>query len=239
MSLQKVCFRYQKNRPLIENLNLTVQPGQRVAIVGPTGCGKTTVINLLMRFYDVDQGAIFAAGKDIRSVTRNSLRRSYGMVLQETWLKAGTIRENIAMSKPDATDEEIVAAAKASHAHHFIKLLPHGYDTVITEDGGVLSQGQKQLLCIARVMLNLPPMLILDEATSSIDTRTEMKIQEAFAAMMKGRTSFIVAHRLSTIREADVIIVMKDGRIIEQGNHESLLQKNGFYASLYNSQFSV
>ena len=192
-----------------------------------------------MRFYDVDQGAIFAAGKDIRSVTRNSLRRSYGMVLQETWLKAGTIRENIAMSKPDATDEEIVAAAKASHAHHFIKLLPHGYDTVITEDGGVLSQGQKQLLCIARVMLNLPPMLILDEATSSIDTRTEMKIQEAFAAMMKGRTSFIVAHRLSTIREADVIIVMKDGRIIEQGNHESLLQKNGFYASLYNSQFSV
>ena len=239
VSLQKVCFRYQKNRPLIENLNLTVQPGQRVAIVGPTGCGKTTVINLLMRFYDVDQGAIFAAGKDIRRVTRNSLRRSYGMVLQETWLKAGTIRENIAMSKPDATDEEIVAAAKASHAHHFIKLLPHGYDTVITEDGGVLSQGQKQLLCIARVMLNLPPMLILDEATSSIDTRTEMKIQEAFAAMMKGRTSFIVAHRLSTIREADVIIVMKDGRIIEQGNHESLLQKNGFYASLYNSQFSV
>ena len=239
VSLQKVCFRYQKNRPLIENLNLTVQPGQRVAIVGPTGCGKTTVINLLMRFYDVDQGAIFAAGKDIRSVTRNSLRRSYGMVLQETWLKAGTIRENIAMSKPDATDEEIVAAAKASDAHHFIKLLPHGYDTVITEDGGVLSQGQKQLLCIARVMLNLPPMLILDEATSSIDTRTEMKIQEAFAAMMKGRTSFIVAHRLSTIREADVIIVMKDGRIIEQGNHESLLQKNGFYASLYNSQFSV
>lgn len=239
VSLSNVCFSYRPDRRLIEQFNLSVKPGQRVAIVGPTGCGKTTVINLLMRFYDVDAGIIRAAGKDIRDVTRESLRRSYGMVLQDTWLKSGTVRENIAMSKPDATDAEIIAAAKASYAHHFIKQLPQGYDTVITEDGGSLSQGQKQLLCIARVMLNLPPMLILDEATSSIDTRTEMKIQKAFAAMMKGRTSFIVAHRLSTIREADVIIVMKDGHIVEQGNHESLLAKGGFYASLYNSQFAV
>lgn len=239
VSLSDVSFSYRPDRKLIEQFNLSVKPGQRVAIVGPTGCGKTTIINLLMRFYDVDAGTIRAAGKDIRNVTRESLRRSYGMVLQDTWLKAGTIRENISMSKPDATEAEIIAAAKASYAHHFIKQLPKGYDTVITEDGGSLSQGQKQLLCIARVMLNLPPMLILDEATSSIDTRTEMKIQKAFAAMMKGRTSFIVAHRLSTIREADVIIVMKDGHIVEQGNHESLLAKGGFYASLYNSQFAV
>lgn len=239
VSLSDVSFSYRPDRKLIEQFNLSVKPGQRVAIVGPTGCGKTTIINLLMRFYDVDAGTIRAAGKDIRNVTRESLRRSYGMVLQDTWLKAGTIRENIAMSKPGATEAEIVAAAKASYAHHFIKQLPKGYDTVITEDGGSLSQGQKQLLCIARVMLNLPPMLILDEATSSIDTRTEMKIQKAFAAMMKGRTSFIVAHRLSTIREADVIIVMKDGHIVEQGNHDSLLEKNGFYAALYNSQFAV
>lgn len=239
VSLSDVSFSYRPDRKLIEQFNLSVKPGQRVAIVGPTGCGKTTIINLLMRFYDVDAGTIRAAGKDIRNVTRESLRRSYGMVLQDTWLKAGTIRENISMSKPDATEAEIIAAAKASYAHHFIKQLPKGYDTVITEDGGSLSQGQKQLLCIARVMLNLPPMLILDEATSSIDTRTEMKIQKAFAAMMKGRTSFIVAHRLSTIREADVIIVMKDGHIVEQGNHDSLLEKNGFYAALYNSQFAV
>lgn len=239
VSLSDVSFSYRPDRKLIEQFNLSVKPGQRVAIVGPTGCGKTTIINLLMRFYDVDAGTIRAAGKDIRNVTRESLRRSYGMVLQDTWLKAGTIRENIAMSKPSATEAEIVAAARASYAHHFIKQLPKGYDTVITEDGGSLSQGQKQLLCIARVMLNLPPMLILDEATSSIDTRTEMKIQKAFAAMMKGRTSFIVAHRLSTIREADVIIVMKDGHIVEQGNHNSLLEKNGFYAALYNSQFAV
>ena len=239
VSLSDVSFSYRPDRKLIEQFNLSVKPGQRVAIVGPTGCGKTTIINLLMRFYDVDAGTIRAAGKDIRNVTRESLRRSYGMVLQDTWLKAGTIRENISMSKPDATEAEIIAAAKASYAHHFIKQLPKGYDTVITEDGGSLSQGQKQLLCIARVMLSLPPMLILDEATSSIDTRTEMKIQKAFAAMMKGRTSFIVAHRLSTIREADVIIVMKDGHIVEQGNHDSLLEKNGFYAALYNSQFAV
>ena len=239
VSLSDVSFSYRPDRKLIEQFNLSVKPGQRVAIVGPTGCGKTTIINLLMRFYDVDAGTIRAAGKDIRNVTRESLRRSYGMVLQDTWLKAGTIRENIAMSKPGATEAEIVAAAKASYAHHFIKQLPKGYDTVITEDGGSLSQGQKQLLCIARVMLNLPPMLILDEATSSIDTRTEMKIQKAFAAMMKGRTSFIVAHRLSTIREADVIIVMKDGHIVEQGSHDALLEKNGFYAALYNSQFAV
>lgn len=239
VSLSDVSFSYRPDRKLIEQFNLSVKPGQRVAIVGPTGCGKTTIINLLMRFYDVDAGTIRAAGKNIRNVTRESLRRSYGMVLQDTWLKAGTIRENISMSKPDATEAEIIAAAKASYAHHFIKQLPKGYDTVITEDGGSLSQGQKQLLCIARVMLNLPPMLILDEATSSIDTRTEMKIQKAFAAMMKGRTSFIVAHRLSTIREADVIIVMKDGHIVEQGNHDSLLEKNGFYAALYNSQFAV
>lgn len=239
VSLSDVSFSYRPDRKLIEQFNLSVKPGQRVAIVGPTGCGKTTIINLLMRFYDVDAGTIRAAGKDIRNVTRESLRRSYGMVLQDTWLKAGTIRENIAMSKPGATEAEIVAAAKASYAHHFIRQLPKGYDTVITEDGGSLSQGQKQLLCIARVMLNLPPMLILDEATSSIDTRTEMKIQKAFAAMMKGRTSFIVAHRLSTIREADVIIVMKDGHIVEQGSHDALLEKNGFYAALYNSQFAV
>lgn len=239
VSLSDVSFSYRPDRKLIEQFNLSVKPGQRVAIVGPTGCGKTTIINLLMRFYDVDAGTIRAAGKDIRNVTRESLRRSYGMVLQDTWLKAGTIRENIAMSKPGATEAEIVAAAKASYAHHFIRQLPKGYDTVITEDGGSLSQGQKQLLCIARVMLNLPPMLILDEATSSIDTWTEMKIQKAFAAMMKGRTSFIVAHRLSTIREADVIIVMKDGHIVEQGSHDALLEKNGFYAALYNSQFAV
>ena len=215
-----------------------MKPGQRIAIVGPTGCGKTTVINLLMRFYDVDAGAICVNGHDIREVTRKSLRGSYGMVLQETWLKTGTIRDNIVMGKPDATDEEVIAAAKSSHAHSFIKRLPNAYDTVITEDGGNLSQGQKQLLCITRVMLCLPPMLILDEATSSIDTRTEIRIQKAFATMMKGRTSFIVAHRLSTIREADVILVMKDGNIIEQGSHESLLESKGFYAELYQSQFA-
>ena len=225
-------------RKLITDFNLSVKPGQRVAIVGPTGCGKTTVINLLMRFYDVQQGRICVDGADIRDVTRGSLRGNYGMVLQETWLKAGTVRENIVMGKPEATEEEIIAAAKASHAHSFIKRLPQGYDTVITEDGGNLSQGQKQLLCITRVMLCLPPMLILDEATSSIDTRTEIRIQKAFATMMKGRTSFIVAHRLSTIREADVILVMKDGNIIEQGNHETLLSQKGFYATLYNSQFA-
>ena len=224
---------------LIEDLSLTVKPGQRVAIVGPTGCGKTTIINLLMRFYDVNGGSVSVEGSDIRNVTRRSLRESYGMVLQETWLKSGTIRDNIVMGKPDSTDEEVIAAAKASHAHSFIKRMPQGYDTVIGEDGGSLSQGQKQLLCITRVMLCLPPMLILDEATSSIDTRTEIKIQDSFAKMMKGRTSFIVAHRLSTIREADVILVMKDGHIIEQGNHEQLLAQNGFYANLYNSQFAV
>lgn len=239
VKLEHVDFSYVPDRKLIEDLNLEVKPGQRVAIVGPTGCGKTTVINLLMRFYDVDNGSIKVKNTDIRDVTRKSLRASYGMVLQETWLKAGTIRENIVMGKPDATEEEILEAAKASHAHSFIKRLPKGYDTVISEDGGNLSQGQKQLLCITRVMLCLPPMLILDEATSSIDTRTEIKIQEAFARMMKGRTSFIVAHRLSTIREADIILVMKDGHIIEQGNHETLLKQQGFYANLYNSQFQA
>lgn len=239
VGLNDVSFSYVPDRKLIEGLNLSVNPGQRIAIVGPTGCGKTTIINLLMRFYDVNSGSITVEGTDIRNATRNSLRSSYGMVLQETWLRSGTIRDNIVMGKPDATDEEIIAAAKASHAHSFIKRLPQGYDTVITEDGGSLSQGQKQLLCITRVMLCLPPMLILDEATSSIDTRTEIKIQDSFAKMMNGRTSFIVAHRLSTIREADVILVMKDGHIIEQGNHEELLAKNGFYANLYNSQFAV
>jgi len=239
VSLKDVAFSYVPEKKLIEGLSLDVKPGQRIAIVGPTGCGKTTIINLLMRFYDVNSGSISVEGMDIRDVTRNSLRSSYGMVLQETWLKSGTIKDNIIMGKPDATDEEIIEAAKASHAHSFIKRLPNGYDTVIGEDGGSLSQGQKQLLCITRVMLCLPPMLILDEATSSIDTRTEIKIQEAFARLMKGRTSFIVAHRLSTIREADVILVMKDGHIIEQGNHEQLLEKGGFYANLYNSQFAV
>jgi ATP-binding cassette subfamily B multidrug efflux pump len=239
VGLNDVSFSYVPDRKLIEGLNLSVKPGQRIAIVGPTGCGKTTIINLLMRFYDVNSGSITVEGTDIRNATRNSLRSSYGMVLQETWLRSGTIRDNIVMGKPDATDEEIIAAAKASHAHSFIKRLPQGYDTLITEDGGSLSQGQKQLLCITRVMLCLPPMLILDEATSSIDTRTEIKIQDSFAKMMNGRTSFIVAHRLSTIREADVILVMKDGHIIEQGNHEELLAKNGFYANLYNSQFAV
>ena len=239
VELNDVSFSYVPDRKLIEGLNLSVKPGQRIAIVGPTGCGKTTIINLLMRFYDVNSGSITVEGTDIRNATRNSLRSSYGMVLQETWLRSGTIRDNIVMGKPDATDEEIIVAAKASHAHSFIKRLPQGYDTVITEDGGNLSQGQKQLLCITRVMLCLPPMLILDEATSSIDTRTEIKIQDSFAKMMNGRTSFIVAHRLSTIREADVILVMKDGHIIEQGNHEELLAKNGFYANLYNSQFAV
>lgn len=239
VSLDNVSFSYSPDRKLIENLSLSVKPGQRIAIVGPTGCGKTTIINLLMRFYDVNGGAVYVEGTDIRNITRDSLRSSYGMVLQETWLKSGTVRENIAMGKPEANEEEIVSAAKASHAHGFIKRLPNGYDTVIAEDGGNLSQGQKQLLCIARVMLCLPPMLILDEATSSIDTRTEIKIQEAFASLMKGRTSFIVAHRLSTIREADVILVMKDGHIIEQGNHEQLLERKGFYYRLYNSQFAV
>ena len=238
VDLEHVEFSYVPDKKLITDFNLSVKPGQRVAIVGPTGCGKTTVINLLMRFYDVLSGKICVDGADIRNVTRSSLRDNYGMVLQETWLKAGTIRDNITMGKPEATQEEVIAAAKASHAHSFIKRLPNGYDTVIGEDGGNLSQGQKQLLCITRVMLCLPPMLILDEATSSIDTRTEIKIQQAFATMMKGRTSFIVAHRLSTIREADVILVMKDGNIIEQGNHETLLAQNGFYATLYNSQFA-
>ena len=237
VDLKNVYFQYVPEKKLIQNFNLKVTPGQRVAIVGPTGCGKTTVINLLMRFYDVNSGSIKVDGTDIRDITRGSLRTNYGMVLQETWLRSGTIRDNICMGKPDATEEEIIGAAKASHAHSFIKRLPQGYDTVITEDGGSLSQGQKQLLCITRVMLCLPPMLILDEATSSIDTRTEMKIQNAFARLMEGHTSFIVAHRLSTIREADVILVMKDGHIIEQGNHESLLAKKGFYAKLYNSQF--
>ena len=239
VDLKDVYFQYVPEKKLIQNFNLQVKPGQRVAIVGPTGCGKTTVINLLMRFYDVNSGSIKVDGTDIRDITRGSLRTNYGMVLQETWLRSGTIRDNICMGKPDATEEEIIAAAKASHAHSFIKRLPQGYDTVITEDGGSLSQGQKQLLCITRVMLCLPPMLILDEATSSIDTRTEIKIQNAFAKMMEGRTSFIVAHRLSTIQSADVILVMKDGNIIEQGNHETLLAKGGFYANLYNSQFAV
>lgn len=235
----QVAFSYRPDTPLIENLNLDVQPGQRIALVGPTGCGKTTLINLLMRFYDVNSGAIYVAEKDIRHVTRNSLRAAFGMVLQETWLKTGTIRENIAYGKPDASEEEVIRAAKEAYAHSFIERMPQGYDTVISEDGGNLSQGQKQLLCIARVMLCLPPMLILDEATSSIDTRTEIRIQKAFATMMKGRTSFIVAHRLSTIREADVILVMKDGHIIERGTHESLLEQKGFYADLYNSQFAA
>ena len=237
VQLQDVSFRYLPDRPLIEGLSLDVQPGQRIAIVGPTGCGKTTLINLLMRFYDVNSGSIKVSGTDIRDVTRASLRGSYGMVLQDTWLRAGTVRENIAYGKPDATMDEVIAAAKAAHAHSFIRRLPNGYDTVIAEDGGNISQGQKQLLCIARVMLCLPPMLILDEATSSIDTRTEVRIQKAFARMMQGRTSFIVAHRLSTIREADVILVMKDGHIVEQGNHDQLLAQGGFYAKLYNSQF--
>ena len=237
VQLQDVSFRYLPDRPLIEGLSLDVQPGQRIAIVGPTGCGKTTLINLLMRFYDVNSGSIRVSGTDIRDVTRASLRGSYGMVLQDTWLHAGTVRENIAYGKPDATMDEVIAAAKAAHAHSFIRRLPDGYDTVIAEDGGNISQGQKQLLCIARVMLCLPPMLILDEATSSIDTRTEVRIQKAFARMMQGRTSFIVAHRLSTIREADVILVMKDGHIVEQGNHDQLLAQGGFYAKLYNSQF--
>lgn len=235
VALEHVCFSYEPEQKLIEDFNLSVKPGQRVAIVGPTGCGKTTLINLLMRFYDCTSGQIKVSGEPITHLTRKSLRSSYGMVLQETWLAAGTIRDNITMGKPDATEEEILAAAKASHAHSFIKRLPQGYDTVITEDGGNLSQGQKQLLCITRVMLCLPPMLILDEATSSIDTRTEMRIQNAFAKMMEGRTSFIVAHRLSTIQQADVILVMKDGHIIEQGNHEELLEKKGFYYELYNS----
>lgn len=238
VDLEHVYFSYTQEQRLIEDFNLHVQPGQRIAIVGPTGCGKTTLINLLMRFYDVKDGSIRVDGTDIRHVTRESLREGYGMVLQETWLHSGTIRDNLCMGKPDATDEEIIAAAKASHCHSFIKRLPHGYDTLMGEEGGGLSQGQKQLLCIARVMLCLPPMLILDEATSSIDTRTELKIQNAFATMMKGRTSFIVAHRLSTIQSADVILVMKDGHIIEQGNHAQLLAADGFYAKLYNSQFA-
>ena len=238
VSFEHVYFSYVADKKLIEDVNLSVKPGQRVAIVGPTGCGKTTIINLLMRFYDVNQGSIKIEGEDIRHISRKSLRKNFGMVLQETWLKSGTIRDNIKMGKPDATEEEVIQAAKDSHAHSFIKRLPHGYDTKIGENGVSLSQGQKQLLCIARVMLCLPPILILDEATSSIDTRTELKIQEAFARMMKGRTSFIVAHRLSTIRQADVILVMKDGNIIEQGNHEELLAKQGFYAKLYNSQYA-
>ncbi|MBQ4091277.1 MAG: ABC transporter ATP-binding protein, partial [Clostridia bacterium] len=237
VSIEDVEFSYSPDRELIKDFNLSIEQGQRVAIVGPTGCGKTTLINLLMRFYDVDSGSIRIGDYDIKDVTRASLRSSYGMVLQETWLKEGTIRENIAFGKPDATDEEITAAAKGAHAHSFIRQLPQGYDTVIGEDGGALSQGQKQLLCIARVLLCLPPMLILDEATSSIDTRTEMKIQNAFAFMMKGRTSFIVAHRLSTIKEADVILVMNNGRIIEKGNHETLLKLGGFYYNMWNSQF--
>ena len=244
VDLKDVCFRYVPDRPLIVGFNLHVKPGQRIAIVGPTGCGKTTMINLLMRFYDVNSGAVLVDGTDIRNATRHSLRKSFGMVLQDTWLKAGTIRDNIAYGRPDASEEDVIAAAKAAHAHSFIRRLPDGYDTVITENGGNISQGQKQLLCIARVMLGgengeLPPMLILDEATSSIDTRTEIKIQSAFARLMKGRTSFIVAHRLSTIQEADVILVMKEGHIIEQGTHEELLKKQGFYANLYQSQFAL
>ena len=239
VDLKDVCFSYVPDRKLIENFNLHVDKGQRIAIVGPTGCGKTTVINLLMRFYDVNSGSIDVSGVDIRDMTRSSLRHGFGMVLQDTWLKSGTIRENITMGKPDATEEEIIEASKAAHSYGFIKRMPQGFDTFIGEDGGNLSQGQKQLLCITRIMLTKPPMLILDEATSSIDTRTEIKIQNAFAKLMEGRTSFIVAHRLSTIQEADVILVMKDGHIIEQGNHESLLAQNGFYAKLYNSQFAL
>lgn len=239
VEISDVSFSYVPERKLIEHFNLSVKPGERVAVVGPTGCGKTTLINLLMRFYDVDAGQIRVSGTDIRDISRNSLRRSYGMVLQDTWLKSGTIYENIAYGKPDATKDQVITAAKAAHAHSFIKRLPDGYDTVITEDGGNISQGQKQLLCIARVMLCLPPMLILDEATSSIDTRTEIRIQQAFTKMMEGRTSFIVAHRLSTIREADVILVMENGKVIEQGNHEELLKKQGFYAKLYNSQYEL
>ncbi len=238
VDIENVCFSYDKNKELIKNLNLSVSNAQRVAIVGPTGCGKSTVINLLMRFYDTDSGCIKVSGEDIKHITRKSLRRNYGMVLQETWLKTGTVKENIAYGRPDASDGEIIAAAKLTHAHSFIKRLPDGYNTVIGEEAGNLSQGQKQLLCITRVMLSLPPMLILDEATSSIDTRTEQRIQKTFAKMMEGRTSFIVAHRLSTIKEADIILVMRDGRIIEQGTHSSLLEKNGFYTELYNSQFS-
>ncbi|MBQ9957813.1 MAG: ABC transporter ATP-binding protein, partial [Clostridia bacterium] len=237
VDLDSVCFSYTHGQKLIENLNLSVKPGMRVAIVGPTGCGKTTLINLLMRFYDVTGGEISVDGKPILTLTRKSLRKNYGMVLQETWLCEGTVRDNIAFGKPDATDEEIIAAAKAAHAHSFIKRLENGYNTILGEDGGNLSQGQKQLLCIARVMLCLPPMLILDEATSSIDTRTEQRIQKAFSTMMEGRTSFIVAHRLSTIMEADIILVMKDGNIIEQGSHDELIEKNGFYAKMYESQF--
>ena len=237
VDIEDVCFSYEPDQKLIENFNLHVERGQRVAIVGPTGCGKTTLINLLMRFYDVNRGCIRVSGKDIQMITRESLRDNYGMVLQETWLKRGTIRENIAMGRPGATEEEIIRAAKASHAHSFVKRMPQGYDTIIGEDGGSLSAGQKQLLCIARVMLCLPPILILDEATSSIDTRTEMRIQQAFSQMMEGRTSFIVAHRLSTIQEADVILVMKDGRVIEQGSHAELLAKGGFYKNLFEAQW--
>jgi ATP-binding cassette subfamily B protein len=237
VDIRNISFSYTEDKPLIRDFSVCVPHGSRVAIVGPTGCGKTTLIGLLMRFYDVDKGEILVDSADIRNITRNSLRRSYGMVLQDTWIKTATVRENITIGKPDATEAEIIAAAKASHAHSFIKRLPKGYDTVISDDSG-LSQGQKQLLCITRVMLALPPMLILDEATSSIDTRTEMRIQNAFAKMMQGRTSFIVAHRLSTIREADMILVMNEGQIVETGTHESLLAQNGFYANLYNSQFS-
>lgn len=239
VEMENVAFSYSMDKELIKNLNLSVESGNRVAIVGPTGCGKTTLVNLLMRFYDVDEGKISVDGVDINNATRESLRKSYGMVLQDTWLKEGTVRENIAMGKPDATDEEIIAAAKAAHAHSFIKRLPKGYDTVISDEASGLSQGQKQLLCITRVMLCLPPMLILDEATSSIDTRTEIRIQKAFSAMMQGRTSFIVAHRLSTIKNADVILVMKDGNIVEQGNHKELLAKEGFYYELYNSRMDT
>ena len=239
VDFKDVCFSYSEERKLIENLNIAVKAGQRIAIVGPTGCGKTTLINLLMRFYDVDGGSISVDGTDIRDITRHSLRRNYGMVLQDTWLKSGTIKQNIAMGKPDATDEEITEAAKNAHSHKFIIQLENGYDTVISEDGGNLSQGQKQLLCITRIMLTLPPMLILDEATSSIDTRTEMQIQEAFTQMMQGRTSFIVAHRLSTVKNADLILVMRDGKIIEQGKHEELIALGGFYNKLYNSQFAI
>ena len=238
VDIEHVCFSYTPERRLIEDFTLHVKPGQRVSIVGPTGCGKTTMINLLMRFYDVKSGSIAVDGLETRGVTRRSLRQNIGMVLQDTWLSSGTIRDNIAMGRPDATDEEIIAAAKASHAHSFIRRLPGGYQTVITENGGGLSQGQKQLLCIARVMLCLPPMLILDEATSSIDTRTELKIQDAFATMMQGRTSFIVAHRLSTIKSADVILVMRDGRVVEQGTHEALLAQGGFYAQLHQAQYA-